>query len=181
VKFTNSVNANVVAAFTSTMKIERMGQSTVVINASQVRGVGSAALNPALPDATVTNYKAFGNIAAATLASQYLRSVRLSITNVSTLGIEAFRNFNTASLVTSVTGVTVAGGLLTDVSGMAVANPEPGTVFDAHGSSGTFFDHAHDAAGLHPVTDPQHTHAVGSLSNSLGADTYTVDWMIIHI
>lgn len=166
----NDVNFSLkVGAFSSTMKIERMGQSSVSISASQLRGTASISLSPPLSEA-ISNYRVFPNISAATNAAQYLRTARLSLSNTTTLQIEIFRNFNSAILSNAATGVTVGAGDLLDVD--TVANT-------VHGADAGFAPHGHTTTG-HPVTDPQHTHTVAGLNNSLAADTYTVDWMIIH-
>ena len=145
----------------STMKIERMGKTSVTIVLNGLSGAAVAALSPILPDPTIANYIAFASVddSANPLAwAGYARVV-----STSQLGLHAYRSFQAQS---NTTGLTVAGNDLTDID-VTTQNP--------HGANAGFFPHNHTTTG-HPVTDPGHFH-----NFTAAAVAVNVDWLIMHV
>ncbi len=143
------------------------GSTSVIIPLNTVRGSLNVTLSPALTDPTLANYKVFASVKGVFPSAW---SAQANLASVTLLQVAALRSPNSGVLASALTGISVGAGDLTDVD-VTTQNP--------HGADLGFNGHGHTTTG-HPVTDPQHTHAVASLSFSGGALTVNVDWMIIH-
>ncbi len=142
----------------------RVGQLSVTVPLNVISGAAFATLSPVLADTVLTNYRLFATIDGAI---QNLTVTNMQLATVSSLQIRIGRVQNAANTGTSLTGLTVGAGDLTDINT---------TVNTTHGADAGFAGHAHTTTG-HPVTDPQHSHTVLSLP----ALTVNVDWLIWHV
>jgi hypothetical protein len=166
---------SLVAPVSAPFSFAIFGTVTVTIGNGVGRGTANVTISPALTDSTLSNYACFATVNDA--AQAFSSDVRLTSTVLLSVAAYRYPNLSTGTTGNASTGVSVAGNDLTDVSGMAT-DPVSETVSGAHGADGGFFGHGHTTTG-HPVTDPQHSHAGGSLVFGAAVNV-NVNWMIIH-
>jgi hypothetical protein len=169
----SDLTSSVVAAFSATMKIERMGTVSIAFASGALVGGIAIALTPSLPDATLANYIVLPGLQVVAFGIPY--GIIANLNSTSSLQITVTRNFFQRTQ-SATTGATVNGSDLLDVSGMAT-DPVAEVVSGAHGSSASGFDHGHGTNVLHSLTDPGHTH----LNTAPTAETVTGIWAIFHV